>query len=785
MRNSLFCLALLTFAVSAAFGETYGDYEVLRSTVLTDTNGAAITDYGGGLAFDGTNLWYTTTKSSSGTLYRIDPETHIVTGRWALPFEAHGIAWDGSRLQIVDSKTEPRVRAYDRQGNLLGSQLVEANSPRFHGLAWDGARLWAADDWFLLQFNTNGTLSRVHSTSWIGIYTALTWDGTNLVAMVDESGWSGAYAPYTLRIDPHTGHVSDYRSVGPNTSTADRHHIAIGGGRMWILKGGGLPARLYEVALPSRAPFPALLPKWGVFPALDGFAVPQRSAFFGGAGLGAFGSTFWYGDSFNVSKVQWADRNINTAALDLNWPLAGSAYDIASDGQEVWLTALQPGMSEVVRLSTNGVFLGNFTIPSGMENGIAWDGEGLWVGSDEYTGTAVLGHISRYNSTGQPMSAPPALGWSGLNFEINDMAWFQGHLWVLGPYYGYGYGYIACVEPQTGVILGNYKTGEQLSSFGGLASDGANLFAIATPSRIGGLNSPPGAIFPTIVRLGLPDDMLPPKVLGVAASTNSLKITFSERMSLDWAFAKSSYRLESPPGTLIDLSPSSVGFTSADYTNITITGLTLSPNVPLKITVQHASDETGNLIREDGLGNTLTGTVGGLTAPAEVTATVRTNVIDLYWRDASSGETGFWIERRALPSGSWGQIASIPTANSSAVGSAVVYSDNKVSAGVEYSYRIRAYNAVGNSPYSNVATASPGHGFMITDVGLGGDHSVTIRWNGLSGISYKVLRSVTPRFDSFTVVATNIAGVFPATTFSDSATNLIGRSKAFYRVKVE
>lgn len=85
-------------------------------------------------------------------------------------------------------------------------------------------------------------------------------------------------------------------------------------------------------------------------------------------------------------------------------------------------------------------------------------------------------------------------------------------------------------------------------------------------------------------------------------------------------------------------------------------------------------------------------------APTTLTATtVSTSQIRLNWTDASDNETGFKVEKDVA--GTWTQIAT--------VGAGVTtYTDSGLSAGMAYSYRVRATNAVGDSAYSNVATGA-------------------------------------------------------------------------------
>ena len=89
-------------------------------------------------------------------------------------------------------------------------------------------------------------------------------------------------------------------------------------------------------------------------------------------------------------------------------------------------------------------------------------------------------------------------------------------------------------------------------------------------------------------------------------------------------------------------------------------------------------------------------------APTMLTATVAScSCINLMWRDNSSNETGFKIERcQGSGCSTFTQIAQVGT-------NVTTYSNTGLSAGVSYSYRVRAFNTSGNSAYSNTATATP------------------------------------------------------------------------------
>lgn len=70
--------------------------------------------------------------------------------------------------------------------------------------------------------------------------------------------------------------------------------------------------------------------------------------------------------------------------------------------------------------------------------------------------------------------------------------------------------------------------------------------------------------------------------------------------------------------------------------------------------------------------------------------------IDLRWQDMSGDETGFQIERMTAAM-NWTVIATPGTG-------VTTYSDAGVNPSATYSYRVRAFNSAGHSPYSNVAT---------------------------------------------------------------------------------
>jgi hypothetical protein len=94
------------------------------------------------------------------------------------------------------------------------------------------------------------------------------------------------------------------------------------------------------------------------------------------------------------------------------------------------------------------------------------------------------------------------------------------------------------------------------------------------------------------------------------------------------------------------------------------------------------------------------GTVTIPTAPTGLSATAASSSqINLAWTDAANNETGFRIERSTTSGGTYTEIATVGANISS-------YQNTGLTASTAYYYRVRAYNAAGNSGYSNVANAT-------------------------------------------------------------------------------
>jgi titin len=148
-------------------------------------------------------------------------------------------------------------------------------------------------------------------------------------------------------------------------------------------------------------------------------------------------------------------------------------------------------------------------------------------------------------------------------------------------------------------------------------------------------------------------------------------------------------------------------------------------------------------------------------APSDLTATtISSSQINLTWQDNSSDETGFKIERKT-GAGSYAQIATVGAGVTS-------YSNTALTAGTTYYYRVRAYNAAGNSDYSNEASPTtlpppPAAPTLKSPVSAATVSTRTPRleWNASSGATdYGLQVATTSTFTTLVVNATGIMGLF-------------------------
>jgi hypothetical protein len=135
----------------------------------------------------------------------------------------------------------------------------------------------------------------------------------------------------------------------------------------------------------------------------------------------------------------------------------------------------------------------------------------------------------------------------------------------------------------------------------------------------------------------------------------------------------------------------------ADVTTFNDTGLTASTTYSYRV-------RATNLGGDSAYSNTATATTqAAQNVPADPSNLVATAVsaseIDLSWSDNSNNETGFKIERcQGNACTDFVEIAQVGA-------NVTTFNNTGLAFNTRYRYRVRAFNAVGNSAYSNIAAA--------------------------------------------------------------------------------
>jgi hypothetical protein len=177
---------------------------------------------------------------------------------------------------------------------------------------------------------------------------------------------------------------------------------------------------------------------------------------------------------------------------------------------------------------------------------------------------------------------------------------------------------------------------------------------------------------------------------------------------------------------------------------------------------------------------------GGVLAPAapsNLTArAASSSQVDLAWTDVE-GETGIRVERAPDPSGGWSGVADLGQGATS-------WTDAGLAPGTTYFYRVVATNAGGDSPASNVASATtsidPASPTTVTAV-ASSPTQIDLEWTDVANeTGYRVERAdgsggwTTVATTGQDVTASSDTGLEPGTTYSYRvfATNAAGDSAA-------
>jgi len=165
------------------------------------------------------------------------------------------------------------------------------------------------------------------------------------------------------------------------------------------------------------------------------------------------------------------------------------------------------------------------------------------------------------------------------------------------------------------------------------------------------------------------------------------------------------------------------------------------------------------------------------TAPSSLAATANGLSINLSWTDNSTDETGFKLERKTGSGGTYAEITSSIAIN------ATSYADNGLTAGTTYFYRLRSYNAAGNSSYTTEVSATivtaptAPSGLSAT---ASGSTTINLAWtdNSSNETGFKIERK-TGSGGTYAEIVSNQA----ANSTSYSNTGLTAGTTYYYRIR--
>jgi transcriptional regulator CtsR len=184
----------------------------------------------------------------------------------------------------------------------------------------------------------------------------------------------------------------------------------------------------------------------------------------------------------------------------------------------------------------------------------------------------------------------------------------------------------------------------------------------------------------------------PSNLAASAVSSSQINLTWTDNSSNETGFKIE--RKTGSGGTYAQIA--TVGANVTSYSN---TGLSASTTYYYRV---RATNSGGDSAYSNEAYATTQAAQTIPTAPSGLAATkASTSQINLSWTDNSNNETGFKIERKLGAGGTYAQITTVGA-------NVVSYSDTALSNGTVYYYRVRAYNGMGDSGYSNEANACTG-----------------------------------------------------------------------------
>lgn len=254
----------------------------------------------------------------------------------------------------------------------------------------------------------------------------------------------------------------------------------------------------------------------------------------------------------------------------------------------------------------------------------------------------------------------------------------------------------------------------------------------------------------------------------VGPSNLTLTIIDNQMINLTWANAPGN---ESTPVIRLKIGNESEVTISNSLSSSTVSysdNVNIIPGVTYKYTVGYEFAPGNFVITEQSI------TANLPNAPLSLHANVASSTgITLNWTDNSNNESGFRVERMT-DSGAFTEIGT-------SAQNIATYTDNTVSAGYAYIYRIRSYNALGNSTYSNEVTINPGDSIApatLTVIPVSAAR-LDLAWSYTGTTGYNtIIERKTGTDGSWSVIFTTAQGTLK---YSDSG--LSPNTRYFYRIR--
>jgi hypothetical protein len=279
-----------------------------------------------------------------------------------------------------------------------------------------------------------------------------------------------------------------------------------------------------------------------------------------------------------------------------------------------------------------------------------------------------------------------------------------------------------------------------------------NLFAISTSDKHSGSKS---------AKLESSGDRIQ-QAVAVTASTNYTLTA--------WILGKGTIGAKSGSTVL-----NSQGGTYSSWTQVTVT---FNSGSATSVTLYGAYNAGTGRFDDFALDEETTATVPA--APSSLAAAANgTSAINLTWTDNSTDETGFKLERKTGSGGTYAEITGNIAVN------ATTYSNTGLTANTTYYYRLRAYNAAGNSTYSNEVSATtaaipPPNAPSSLTAAAGSSSAINLSWvdNSTDETGFKLERK-TGSGGTYS----EIAGSITANTTTYSNTGLTASTTYYYRLR--